>query len=200
MKAIIGKKLGMTRIFDEKGLVIPVTLISAQPNVVAQVKTQEKDGYETVQLAMVQDKKINKPQIGHLAKSGITSRVMREFPLTSVNVGDKVDLSQFTVGEMVTVSATSKGKGFAGTIKRHNFTTGPKTHGSNNYRQPGSIGSAYPQRVVKGIRMAGHMGFEKVTVKNLIIAHIDEPNNVIYIRGAVPGANKAFVSIWSENV
>jgi large subunit ribosomal protein L3 len=148
---------------------------------------------------MVQDKKIKKPQAGHLAKVGIKSRVLKEFPLTEVNVGDKVDLSKFQVGEKVVVSATSKGKGFAGTVKRHNFNTGPKTHGSNNYRQPGSIGSAYPQRVVKGVRMAGHMGHEKVTVKNLIVAQIDMENNVIYIRGAVPGPSKGFVSIWSEN-
>lgn len=199
MKAIIGKKLGMTRIFDEKGTVIPVTLILAEPNVVCQVKTQEKDGYVATQIAMVQDKKIKKPQIGHLAKSGIKSRVLREFALPELSVGDKVDLSQFTVGQKVVVSATSKGKGFAGTVKRHNFTTGPKTHGSNNYRQPGSIGSAYPQRVVKGVRMAGHMGHEKVSVKNLIVAQIDAENNVIYIRGAVPGPVKSFVSIWSEN-
>lgn len=199
MKAIIGKKLGMTRIFDEKGAVVPVTLILAEPNVVTQVRTEEKDGYSSSQIAMVQDKKIKKPQLGHLAKSGIKSRVLKEFSLTDLNVGDKVDLSQFKVGELVVVSATSKGKGFAGTVKRHNFNTGPKTHGSNNYRQPGSIGSAYPQRVVKGVRMAGHMGFEKTTVKNLIVAQIDQTNNVIYIRGAVPGPVKGFVSIWSEN-
>ncbi|MEI6040341.1 MAG: 50S ribosomal protein L3 [Candidatus Berkelbacteria bacterium] len=200
MKAIIGKKLGMTRIFDEKGTVIPVTLILAEPNIVTQVKTQETDGYTATQIAMPQDKKLNKPQTGHLAKVEVKSRVLREFDLSDVTVGDKVDLSQFEVGQKVTVSATSKGKGFAGTVKRHNFHCGPKTHGSNNYRQPGSIGSAYPQRVVKGIRMAGHMGFDKVTVKNLIVAQIDSINNIIYIRGAVPGPRKSFVSIWSENV
>lgn len=200
MKAIIGKKLGMTRIFNENGTVVPVTLILAEPNVVTQLKTEEKDGYVSAQIAMVQDKKLRKPQNGHLAKSGIKSRVLKEFAIDEVSVGDKVDLSQFEVGQKVAVSATSKGKGFAGTVKRHNFHCGPKTHGSNNYRQPGSIGSMYPQRVIKGRRMSGHMGHEKVTVKNLIIAQIDAINNIIYIRGAVPGPVKSFVSIWSENV
>jgi len=199
MKAIVGKKLGMTRIFNENGTVVPVTLILAEPNVVTQVKTVEKDGYAASQIALVSDKKIKKPQIGHLVKSGISARVLKEFSLTDFAVGDKVDLSQFKVGEKVVVSATSKGKGFAGTVKRHNFHCGPKTHGSNNYRQPGSIGSAYPQRVVKGVRMAGRMGHDKVTVKNLIVAQIDQVNNVIFIRGAVPGPAKGFVSIWSEN-
>ncbi len=200
MKAIVGKKLGMTRIFNEKGAVIPVTLILAEPNVVTQIKTEEKDGYAATQVAMVQDKKLKKPQAGHLAKVDIKSRVLREFALTDLNLGDKVDLNQFNVGEKVVVSATSKGKGFAGTVKRHNFHCGPKTHGSNNYRQPGSIGSMYPQRVIKGRRMAGHMGHEQVTVKNLEVVQVDLPNHVIYIRGAVPGPVKGFVRIWSENV
>ena len=200
MQAIVGKKLGMTRIFDEKGTVIPVTLISAEPNIVTQVKTEAKDGYEAVQIALPQEKKLKKPQAGHLAKSGAKSRVLHEFALPKVAIGDKVDLGQFQVGQKVIVSATSKGKGFAGTVKRHNFSTGPKTHGSNNYRQPGSIGSMYPQRVIKGRRMAGHLGYDKVTVKNLVVAQIDLENNVIYLRGAVPGPSKCFVSIRSENV
>lgn len=199
MKAIIGKKLGMTRIFDEKGAVVPVTLIEVEPNVVTQVKTEEIDGYNAVQIALPQDKKLKKPQAGHLAKLEVKSRVLREFALTGLSLGDKVDVNQFKVGEKVVVSATSKGKGFAGTIKRHNFHCGPKTHGSNNYRQPGSIGSMYPQRVIKGRRMAGHLGFDTVTVKNLIVAQIDSENNVIYIRGAVPGPRKSFIRIWSEN-
>lgn len=199
MKAIIGTKLGMTRIFDEKGMVIPVTLISAEPNVVTQVRTTEKDGYESAQIALVQDKKLKKPQDGHLAKTGIKSRVLKEFKLSDVKEGDKVDLSQFEIGQLVVVSATSKGKGFAGTVKRHNFHCGPKTHGSNNYRQPGSIGAQQPQRVIKGRRMAGHMGHETVTVKNIKVVQIDSTNNVIYLRGAVPGPVKGFVSIWSEN-
>lgn len=199
MKAILGKKLGMTRIFDDMGNVVPVTLIVAEPNVVTQVKSNEKDKYESTQIAMPQTHKLKKPQDGHLTKANVKSRFLREFALTGLNVGDKIDVSQFTVGEDVVVSAVSKGKGFAGTVKRHNFATGPKTHGSNNYRQPGSIGSMFPQRVIKGRRMAGHMGHEKVTVKNLKIAQVDTANNVLYIRGAVPGANKALVSIWSEN-
>ena len=199
MKAIIGKKLGMTRIFDEKGTVVPVTLIEAQPNIVTQVRTEEKDGYSACQIAMPQDKKLKKPQAGHLANVDTKSRVLREFALSELAVGDKIDVSQFTIGEKVVATATSKGKGFAGTVKRHNFHCGPKTHGSNNYRQPGSIGSMYPQRVIKGRRMAGHMGHEKVSVKNLIVAQIDSINNILYIRGAVPGPRKGFVSIWSNN-
>jgi len=199
MKAILGKKLGMTRIFDEKGTVIPVTLIVAEPNVVTQVKTVESDGVAKIQVALPQTRKLKKPQAGHLEKSGVKSTYLREFKLEGLSVGEKIDLSQFEVGQLVAVSAISKGKGFAGTVKRHNFATGPKTHGSNNYRQPGSIGSMFPQRVIKGRRMAGHMGHDKVTVKNLKIAQIDQANNCLYLRGAVPGANKSLVSIWSEN-
>jgi large subunit ribosomal protein L3 len=198
MKAIMGKKLKMTRIFDEKGNVVPVTLIVAGVNIVTQIKTQEKDGYEAVQIAIPDDRKINNPQKGHLKKAGIKSRTLKEFPLTEKNIGDKLDLSQFEVGDIVKVSATSKGKGFSGTIKRHNFSTGPKTHGSNNYRQPGSIGGAYPQRVIKGKKMAGHMGHEKVTIKGLKVINIDSENKVIMISGAVPGHNKSKVLIWSK--
>lgn len=199
MKAIIGQKLGMTRIFDKTGKVIPVTLVIAKPNTITQIKTTEIDGYSAVQYAYPDDKKISKPQTGHLAKSKIKSRSLKEFSVEAgvSNIGDKVDLSQFEVGEKVIVSATSKGKGFAGTIKRHNFHLGPKTHGSHNYRQPGSIGSAYPQRVIKGKKMAGHMGHERVSTKNLDIINIDLENNILMIKGAVPGANKSMLEIRS---
>lgn len=199
MKAILGKKLGMSRIFTEAGVVIPVTLIEAQPNVVSKVNTKEKDNTESVQVALPQTHKINKPQTGHLKKVNIKSRYLREFPLANKNVGDLVDVNQFEVGEKVAVSAISKGRGFAGTVKRHHFATGPKTHGSNNYRQPGSIGSQQPQRVVKGRRMAGHLGHDKVTTLNLEIVKIDTENHVLFVRGAVPGPTKSIVSVWSEN-
>lgn len=198
MKAIIGKKLGMTRIFDEQGAVIPVTLISVGENVITQIKTNDKDGYETVQVGLAENRKLNQPLKGHLAKAKIKTRTLKEFPIESNQVGVKIDLSQFQSGEAVTVQAISKGKGFAGTVKRHHFTTGPKTHGSNNYRQPGSIGSMYPQRVIKGRRMAGHMGYDKITTKNLKIAYLDLENKIMMIKGAVPGPNKSTVYIWGK--
>jgi len=198
MNAIIGKKLKMTRIFDEKGNVVPVTLIVAGVNVVTQVRTEEKDGYNAVQIANLDNRKINSPEKGHLKKAGIKSRNLKEFSLKDKSIGDKLDLNQFEVGSLVTVSATSKGKGFTGTIKRHNFHTGPKTHGSNNYRQPGSIGGAYPQRVIKGKKMAGHMGHAKITTKGLKVINIDMENKVIMLRGAVPGPNKSKVYVWSK--
>lgn len=197
MKAIIGKKIGMTRIFDEKGAVIPVTLIKVAENVITQVKTENIDGYNSAQLGMVEDRKINQPQAGHLAKSKIKTRTIKEFTLDA-ELGSKLDLSQFVLGEMVTVQAVSKGKGFAGTVKRHNFNTGPKTHGSNNYRQPGSIGATGPQRVIKGRRMAGHMGYDQTTVKNLKVINLDLENNVIMIKGAIPGPNKSTVYVWGK--
>lgn len=198
MKAIIGKKLGMTRIFDEKGNVISVTLIGIGENIVTQVKNKEKDGYDACQIGLSEDKKISKPQKGHLAESKIKTRTMKEFAVENFKVGQKLDLSQFSVGDKVTVSAISKGKGFAGTVKRHHFQTGPKTHGSDNYRQPGSIGSMYPQRVIKGRRMAGHMGHDQVTVKNLKIIDINQEKHTLMLKGAVPGPNKSIIYIWSK--
>lgn len=183
----------MTRIFDEKGKQIPVTLIWAEPNVVTQVNDA------SAQIALPEDKKIKKPQAGHLAKAKIKARVLHEFALEDKKVGDKIDVSQFQMGEKVFVRGLSKGKGFAGTVKRHHFHLGPKTHGSDNYRQPGSIGSMYPQRVIKGRRMAGHLGYDQVTVKNLTIMNIDPEKNILYLRGAVPGPNKGYVQIWSQS-
>lgn len=208
MKAIIGKKLGMTHIFDDRGNIVPVTLIDAGPCTVTQVKTTEKDGYEAVQLGFGKAKNLNKPEAGHLKKAKAESKVLREFreeeneivevegeETATLKVGDMINADTFAEGEMVAVTGTSKGKGFAGTIKRHNFHRGPKTHGSHNYRAPGSIGSMYPQHVVKGRRMAGQMGVERVTVKNLKIIKIDKDNNTIAIRGAVPGPRKSIVLI-----
>lgn len=208
MKAIIGRKLGMTHIFDEKGNIVPVTVVEAGPCVVTQVKTAENDGYEAVQLGFGQAKNLNKPEAGHLKKSKADSKVLREFrddesetvevegeEKSSLKIGDEILVDVFAEGEEVVVTGTSKGKGFAGTIKRHNFKRGPKTHGSHNYRAPGSIGAMYPQHVVKGRRMAGQMGCDRVTVKNLKVIKIDKENNMIAIRGAVPGPRKGIILI-----
>lgn len=193
MKAIIGKKIGMTRIFDEEGNAVPVTLILVKPNIITQVNPSG------IQLGLDENKKINKPLTGHLAKAKTKTRTLKEFPLEGeFKVGDKLDLSQFQLNQKVSVQAISKGKGFAGTVKRHHFHLGPKTHGSDNYRQPGSIGSMYPQRVIKGRRMAGHLGYDKTTVKNLLIANISLDKNLLMLKGAVPGPNKSTVYIWSK--
>jgi len=199
MKAIIGRKIGMTRIYDEEGNALPVTLVIAEPNTISQVKTQEKDGYDSVQLALSEEKKINKPQAGHLAKAKIKSRHLKEFNLgANIQVGSKINLSTFKKGDFINVTSISKGKGFAGTVKRHHFHLGPKTHGGDNYRRPGSIGSMYPQRVIKGRRMAGHLGNKKVTAKNIKIADISLENHILMLSGAVPGPKKGIVYIWSK--
>jgi large subunit ribosomal protein L3 len=209
MKAIIGRKLGMTQIFDDRGNVVGVTVVEAGPCTVTQLKTTEKDGYEAVQLGFGEAKHLAKPQEGHLKKAKAVSRILREFRNTeeavetevegetpaNLKVGDKVTVEAFTEGEEVNVSGISKGKGFAGTIKRHNFHRGPKTHGSHNYRAPGSIGSGYPEHVVKGRKLPGQMGHEQVTVKNLKVIKIDKENNTIAILGAVPGPKKGIVVI-----
>lgn len=206
MKALIGKKIGMTHIFDDRGNMVPVTALEVGPCTVVQVKNVQTDGYNAVQLGFGLDKNVNKPKAGHVKESKSVPKILREFDLNtevevdgeeakSYKVGDKLDCEIFTVGDLITVVGTSKGKGFAGTVKRHNFTTGPKTHGSHNYRQPGSIGAGYPQHVMKGMKMAGQMGAEQVTVKNLKIVKIDAANNVIAVRGAVPGPRKSTVVV-----
>lgn len=200
MKAILGKKLMMTRIFDEKGTEIPVTLISFEKNIVSQVKTSEKDGYQAVQIATAEKKKMNKPAVGHLSK--IKAKLGRLYEIKTakeLKVGDEINLDWFKEGEIINVTGISKGKGFAGTVKRHNFHLGPKTHGSHNYRQPGSIGSTDAQRVMKGKRMAGHMGAQKTTVKNLKIIKIDLEKKRVLLRGAVPGASKSQILIWGSD-
>lgn len=200
MKALIAQKIGMTQVFSEKGTVIPVTLLSAGPCVVTQVKTDETDGYSAVQLGYGEAKKLAKPQVGHVKKSGATPKTLSEFRIEDEDdmpkVGDSITAEVFSVGDTITVSGVSKGKGFAGTIKRHNFARGPKTHGSHNYRAPGSIGAGYPQHVFKGQKMAGHMGNAQVTTKNLTVAHVDAKNNIIGIKGAIPGPKKSIVRIW----
>jgi large subunit ribosomal protein L3 len=202
MKALLGTKLGMTQLFNEDGTVARVTLIQAGPCVVTQVKTTERDGYNAV-------------QIGFGEAAGSNARVTREVRIKDVmpghpkakalqaaadealalEVGSNIDVTAFAAGDDVQVTATSKGKGFAGTIKRHNFSRGPKTHGSRNYRAPGSIGSGYPEHVFKGMRMAGHMGHDQVTVTGLKVVVVDEKLGLLGISGAVPGPKKGLVMV-----
>ena len=193
MKAIIGKKVGMTQLFTEDGAVVAVTVIEAGPCPVVRVKSGEADGYDAVQLAYAEakPKHLNKPEIGHLAKAGIgPHRHLKEFRGRSeLVVGDTVTVETFGPGDHIKVTGTSKGKGFAGTIKRHNFARGPVSHGSHNVRKPGSIGqSAWPARVWKGIRMSGHMGAETVTQRGLIVVDADPARNLLLVSGSVPGA------------
>lgn len=201
--------MGMTQIFAADGTVTPVTIIKAGPCVVVQKKTSSgRDGYDALQIGLVEDKpvrlkNVTKPMQGHFEKTGAgtpPTRILKEIRLESesdLNVGDKVlVIDQFNDGDMVEVVGTSKGRGFAGTIKRHNFNRGPESHGSMNVRAPGSIGqSAYPSRVIKGTRSSGHMGNARVTVKGLTIAKVDAENNLLMVRGAVPGANGSVVVI-----
>lgn len=202
-KAILGKKVGMTQIFDEKGNVIPVTVIEAGPCVVSQKKTVDTDGYNAVQLGFgdVKPQRVNKPQRGHFAKPDIAAKkYLREFRLDNIddlNVGDLVKADVFEAGEKVDVTGTSKGKGWAGVIKRWNFARLKETHGTGPVgRHGGSIGAcASPSKVFKGIKMSGHLGCEKVTVQNLTIAKVDAENNLIAIKGAVPGPNGSLVKI-----
>ena len=202
-KAIIGKKIGMTQIFDEAGKVIPVTVVEAGPCVVVQKKTAENDGYEAVQLGFgeISDKNVNKPMKGHFAKADVAAkRTLKEFRLddtSAVNTGDIVKADVFAVGDIVDVSGTSKGKGFQGTIKKNNNSRLKETHGSGPvHRHAGSMGAcSSPSRIYKGKKLPGHMGNEKVTVQNLEIVKIDAENNLIAIRGAVPGPKNGVVTI-----
>lgn len=202
-KGIIGRKIGMTQIFDEKGCVIPVTVVEAGPCVVVQKKTVENDGYEAIQLGFedVKAEKVNKPMKGHFAKSDVApKRILREFRLAdcaALNVGDVVKTDAFAVGERVDVVGTSKGKGYAGAIKRWNFQRLKETHGTGPVaRHAGSLGAcSSPSRVYKGMKGAGHLGAERVTVQNLEIVKIDAENNLIAIKGAIPGARKGIVVI-----
>lgn len=198
MKALITRKLGMTSVLNEDGSAIAVTLLSAQPNTVTQIKNSEKDGYSAVQLGAESQKKTGKSQTGHYKAANVTPKIAREFRIigdeaNELNVGAQIGADIFEVGDRITVTGISKGKGFAGTIKRHRFHRGPKTHGGQSYRRPGSIGSMFPQRVLRGKKMAGHMGHSRVTTKNLKIALIDNDNGVIGVEGAVPGPRKGIV-------
>ena len=193
-KAILAKKLGMTQIFDETGKVIPVTVIEAGPNAVIQKKTVENDGYEAVQVGFVdlKEKKTNKPTKGHFAKAGVTpKKFIKEFRLddvSSLNVGDEIKADIFEAGEKVDVAGITKGKGYAGTIKRWGQHRGPMTHGSGYHRGPGSMGMCSdPGRVFKGKRLPGHMGVERVTIQNLTLVKVDAEKNLILIKGGLPG-------------
>lgn len=193
-KAILAKKLGMTQIFDETGKVIPVTVIEAGPNAVIQKKTVENDGYEAVQVGFVdlKEKKTNKPTKGHFAKAGVApKKYIKEFRLddvSSLNVGDEIKADIFEAGEKVDVAGISKGKGYAGTIKRWGQHRGPMTHGSGYHRGPGSMGMCSdPGRVFKGKRLPGHMGVERVTIQNLAVVRVDADKNIILIKGGLPG-------------
>jgi len=199
MDAILGKKVGMTQIFDERGEIVPVTLVEAGPCYITQVKAEEKDGYTALQLGFGETKRLNKPQRGHL--KGLPSlRYLREVRVKDVQgyqVGQKFDASLFSVDDLVDVTGISKGKGFAGVMKRHGFRGGPATHGqSDRARAPGSIGATTtPGRVFKGMRMAGRMGNERVTVQNLKVVLVDPERNLLGVRGSIPGNRGGLVMV-----
>ena len=201
-KAIIGKKVGMTQIFDESGKVIPVTAIEAGPCVIAQIKTVETDGYDAVQLGFgdVKESKVNRPEKGHFTKAGVTAKKhLREFRLDSLEglkVGDELKADVFTAGDKVDIQGTSKGKGFQGVIKRHGQSRGPMGHGSMYHRRPGSMGpTSTPGRVFKGKKLPGHMGSQTVTIQNLDVVAVDLDKNVILVKGSVPGVKGAILKI-----
>ena len=202
MKGILGKKVGMTQVFKENGDVVPVTVVKAGPCPVVQKKTETVDGYEAVQLGFEDAKefRVNKPESGHFEKHDVEpKKYIKEFRMDGteeLETGDEITVETFSAGEKVDVTGTSKGKGFAGTVKRWNFNTGPKTHGSRNYRLPGSIGqSADPARVFKGKKMPGRMGRDKVTVQNLEVVKVDSEKNLLLIKGGLPGPKKGLLEI-----
>jgi large subunit ribosomal protein L3 len=199
---LIGRKLGMTRLFAEDGSVVPVSVIAGAPNTVTKLRSVERDGYAAVQLGAGSARRLTKPVAGQLPamdKDAAKPSVMREFRVDSTEgyePGQAVDVTLFEAGDLVDVTGTSKGRGFAGTVKRHNFSRGPKTHGSTNYRQPGSIGAGTtPGRVFKGTRMGGHMGDRQVTVKKLEVVKVDPERALLLVRGAVPGARNSLLVI-----
>ncbi len=203
-KAIIGKKLGMTQIFTEEGKVVPVTVVESGKNFVVQNKTVENDGYNAVQLGFgtVKDKKVTKPMKGHFTKAGVSPvkfiREMRLSDASEYKAGDVISVDIFSAGELIDVTGTSKGKGFAGGIKRHNFRRGPMGHGSKSHREPGSTGamiSGGGGRVLKGKKLPGRMGAQKVTIQRLSIVRVDAERNLVLIKGAIPGPKGSFVVI-----
>ena len=205
MKGIVGKKLGMTRVFDEEtGVVTPVTVIEASPCPVVQVKTADADGYDAVQIAYdgVPERKVTKPELGHLKKNNVEGAYRHLLELrgqSELVVGESVTVEAFEPGEQIKVSGIAHGKGFAGTIKRHRFHRGPKSHGSHNIRKPGSIGaSATPSRVFKGMKMAGRMGGKRVTLVGLVVHVVDADRNLLFVKGAVPGPKNGFVEVREQ--
>jgi len=203
MAGILGRKIGMTQIFAENGTQVPVTVVKADPNVVLQLKTVETDGYEAVQLGFEdkREKLSTKPEQGHVAKANTApKRFIREFrnlDVAGYELGQEVKVDTFTVGQLVDVTGTSKGKGFQGAIKRHGFSRGPMSHGSHYHRNPGSMGSIQANRVLKGKKLPGHMGAKTVTVQNLEIVKIDVERNVLMIKGNIPGSKKALIKVRS---
>ncbi len=202
MQVILGTKIGMTQIIGEDGVVTPVTIIQAGPVTVTQIKTVETDGYNAVQVGYGVSRNLSKSEQGHAKKAGenVSPKVLREFRVEEIpegmKLGDVVSIANFKIGDKVAVTGTSKGKGFAGTVKRHNFIESRNTHGfKGNIRRVGSIGSMYPQKVWKGKKMPGRMGHDKVTVKNLTVAYIDEEKNLLGLKGAVPGPRKGIISV-----
>ena len=203
VQGIIGRKVGMTQVYAEDGRAFPVTVIQAGPCVVVQRKSKDKDGYTAVQLGLVEAREVKgvtKAMKGHFDKAGLPPcRVLREFRLADAaetKVGDKVSVEQFAAGDQLTVTGTSRGHGFQGVVKRHHFRGGAATHGSMFHRAPGSIGaSAFPSRTLKGMRAAGHMGSERVTVKSVRVVRVDASNNLLIVRGSVPGAGGSIVVI-----
>jgi len=203
INGLLGKKVGMTQLLQDDGTVVPVTVIQAGPCVIVQKKTKQTDGYDAVQLGFVEfvkPKRVNKPMTGHFKKANVApARFTREVPVEgdeTRNPGDKVMVDIFNPNELVHVVGTSKGRGFAGFVKRHHFRGGRATHGSMFHRAPGSIGSsAYPSRVLKGMRMAGHMGNARVTVRNVRVARVDQENNLLFVHGAVPGPAGGYVVV-----
>ena len=201
MKGILGKKLGMTQVFTEEGIVVPVTVVEAGPNVVTQVKTVEKDGYNAIQVGFedAKEKSLNKPQKGHLAAANVLKKHLKEFRVDAVEeftVGQEIKADLFAAGEKIDVTGTSKGKGFQGPIKRHGQSRGPESHGSRYHRRPGSMGAcSFPGRVFKNKKLAGHMGSVKVTVQNLEVVRVDADKNLILVKGAIPGPKGSMVTI-----
>jgi large subunit ribosomal protein L3 len=200
MKALITRKVGMTSTIAEDGVVTAVTLLSAGPCVITQVKTTDTDGYTAVQIGAEEVKELGKAQAGHFKAAGVLPKIVREFRVDEITedlkVGEKVLADVFSIGDEIDVTGTSKGKGWAGTIKRHNFHRQRKTHGGKgNTRKVGSIGSMYPQHILKGKKMAGHMGHEQVTVKNLKVVFVDAEQGIIGVTGAVPGPRKGIVLV-----
>lgn len=202
MKGILGRKVGMTQVFTKDGKLIPVTVVEVEPNVVMQVKTTEKDGYSAIQLGVFEksEKKANKAEAGRAKAANTTpKRFLKEIRdvEASYNVGDAVGASIFEIGDVVDVTGVTKGKGFQGVIKRHNQSRGPMTHGSHYHRRPGSLGTMLPKRVLKGKKLAGHMGVDTVTIQNLEIIEVNEAENYILVSGNVPGAKNSLVLIKS---
>ena len=202
MQVILGTKIGMTQIIGEDGVVTPVTILQAGPCTVTQIKTIDSDGYNAVQVGYGQGKNLSKSVAGHVKKAGenINPKVLKEFRVSEIpegmKLGDSLTVESFKLGDKVAVTGTSKGKGYAGTVKRHNFNESRNTHGfKGDIRKVGSIGSMYPQKVWKGKKMPGRMGHDQVTVKNLTVAYIDAERNLIGLKGAVPGPSKGIVSV-----